>query len=158
METNVKTKEQKRVTITRVFNAPRELVFKAWTEPKQMEQWWGPKGFTSSGCEMDVRPGGAIQICMDHPKFPNHWTKGFFTEVTPPEKIAFTFSAFTDDSGISGLEGINTITFEEENGKTKLTLVAVLTKLAPELAFAAQGMEQGWSESLDKLDTFITKK
>jgi uncharacterized protein YndB with AHSA1/START domain len=145
----------KEVTITRVLNAPRELVFKAWTDPKQLAQWWGPHGFANSACEVDARLGGNLRICMDAPAFPNHWVHGVFTEVRAPELLAFTTTAFIDESGNAALEGFNKITFEEYNGKTKMTLQAILTKLAPGLEAAAEGMEEGWSQSFERLANIV---
>jgi uncharacterized protein YndB with AHSA1/START domain len=155
METKVETKQE--VNISRILNAPRELVWKAWTETKLMEQWWGPRGFTSSGAKMDVRPGGVFEICMDHPQFPNHWSKGVFTEVIKPSKLVFTSKAFIDDSGEAKLETINTIILEEQNGKTKFSLHAVVLKAAPGMEFALNGMNQGWNETIDKLEELLSK-
>jgi uncharacterized protein YndB with AHSA1/START domain len=145
----------KELTLTRVLNAPRELVFKTWTDPKHLAQWWGPRGFTNPVCEVDPKPGGKIRIHMDHPKFPNHWMTGFFREVVAPERLVFTSKAFENEEGVALLEVLNTVTFEEENGKTKLTVHAVVTKATPEMAFALNGMDQGWNESIDKLSEYL---
>jgi uncharacterized protein YndB with AHSA1/START domain len=150
-----KTKQHS-VTLVRYFDAPRELVFKAWTDPKHMTAWWGPHGFTSRGCELDPKAGGIFKICMDAPKFPDHWTKGVFKEVVKPRKLVFTVGAFIGDDDTPKLETLNTITFEEEKGRTKLTVQAVVMKSDPSLQFALDGMEMGWSQSLEKLSTVIT--
>jgi uncharacterized protein YndB with AHSA1/START domain len=157
MKTKNDVKERK-VTITRIFNAPREMVFKAWTDPKQMEQWWGPYGFTSSDCKMDIKPNGKWQIRMDAPQmgFNNLWTKGVFKEIVEPEKLVLTNEGSAGD-GEAFIKAINTVTFEEHNGKTKLTLEIVVTYLAQEWQSAYEGMEQGWSQSLEKLATLFTK-
>lgn len=139
------------LTITRVFDAPRELVFKAWTDPRILAQWWGPKGFTNPVCELDVRPGGAILIHMRAPDgtvFPN---KGVFHEVTPPERLVFSTYAFEDENGNPGLEDFNTVTFTEQGGKTTVTLHSVVVKSSPEFAEALAGMKEGWNEALDRL-------
>jgi uncharacterized protein YndB with AHSA1/START domain len=156
--TNIAKDKKITVTITRIFNVPRELVFKAWTDQKQMAKWWGPHGFTNPICEIDARPNGKMRICMDSPEFPNHWMSGVFTEVVEPQKLVFTTKAFEDEKGNARLEGINTVIFEEYNGKTKLTLTATLTKLAPELQVVADGMETGWNQSLEKLATLLANK
>lgn len=155
METTEATKKE--VNITRIFNAPRQLVWKAWTDEKMMTEWFSPRGFTNSGCKLDPRPGGVFQICMDHPQFPNHWSKGEFVEVKEPEKIVFTSKAFIDDSGTAKIETINTVILEEVAGKTKLTLHAVVVKAAPDMKFALDGMNQGWNESIDKLEELLAK-
>ena len=149
---------QPTMLLTRIINAPRELVYKAWSDPKQMEQWWGPKGFTASGAKLDPKPGGIFQICMDHPDFPNHWMKGNFDEVIPNEKLVFSGGAFIDDSGEAGLTTINTVTFEDHNGKTKLTVHALVTSFKPELKSSIDGMNEGWSQTIDKLEAFFTNK
>lgn len=157
METTNDVKERK-MTITRIFNAPRKIVFKAWTDPKQMEQWWGPHRFTSSEGKMDLKPGGKWQIRMDSPElgFKDMWTKGVFKEIVEPEKLVFTTNGSAGNEE-AGLEALATVTFEEYDGKTKLTLHVVVTKLAPSWEGAFAGMEQGWSQSLEKLAALFTK-
>jgi len=149
----------KEVTITRILNAPRELVFKVWTDEKHMAQWWGPNGFTNPVCTLDVRPGGNILIHMAWPNggpvFP---MKGVFYEVDEPNKLVFSGLAFEKEDGSFGLENMNTITFEDlGNGKTKLTVHAAVIKASPEVSGAVAGMDQGWRESLVKLDELIAE-
>src|SRR6267154_2445193 len=141
---------ERELVITRVLDAPLEVVFNTWTEPNHVAQWWGPHGFTNPVCEMDVRAGGKIRICMDAPEFPKHWMNGVFREIVKPTRLAFVSTAFESASG-SGIETLNTITFEEYRGKTRLTLQVVLTRLDPKFQFAADGMQEGWSQSLDRL-------
>jgi uncharacterized protein YndB with AHSA1/START domain len=141
----------KELVITRIFDAPRELVFKAWIDPKHVAQWWGPKGFTNPVCELDVRPGGGIRIHMVAPDGLVIPTTGVFQEVVEPERLVFITSGFVDEAGNPGLEVLNTVTFVEHNGKTKLTLQAVVVKSVPAVAASLAGMEQGWNESLDRL-------
>ncbi len=142
---------ERELIITRVFDAPRELVFKAWTDPKHVAQWWGPKDFTNPVCELDVRPGGAILIHMRGPDGVVYPMKGVFHEIAPPERLVFTTSAFEDEAGNPQLEDRTTVTFAEHDGKTKLTVQAVVTKAAPAVEGALAGMEAGWNESLDRL-------
>src|SRR4051794_38475868 len=87
------------LTLTRVFDAPRDLVWKAWTDPKQMAKWWGPHMFTNPVCEMDVKQGGAIRIHMQGPEGPAMPMGGTFLEVVPPEKLVFSTNAFPDEKG-----------------------------------------------------------
>jgi uncharacterized protein YndB with AHSA1/START domain len=151
METN-NTMQERKLTITRIINAPRKTVFKAWTDPKQMEQWWGPHGFTASGGTMDLKPGGKWQIRMDAPQmgFNNLWTKGTFKEIVEPEKLVLTNEGSAGD-GEPFIKAVNTLTFEEQQGKTKLTLEIVVNYVAEGWENAYAGMEQGWSQSLEKL-------
>jgi len=148
----------KELTLTRILDAPRELVWKAWTDEKMMTEWWMPHGFINSECELDPRPGGVFKIRSDAPGFPNHKMSSVFKEVKKPEKLVFSSSAFTNESGEDpGLEITNTITFEDVNGKTKLTVHALVTKYKPGFEAALNGMNQGWSESLDKLTVLLSK-
>lgn len=139
------------MVIERIFDVPRELVFKAWTDPKHVAKWWGPKGFTNPVCEVDARPGGTFLIQMTGPDGTAYPTRGVFHEVVPPERLVVTSTAFEDADGNPQLEVLNTVTFAERDGKTKLTLRAVVVKSTPELDPALAGMNIGWSQSLDKL-------
>jgi uncharacterized protein YndB with AHSA1/START domain len=112
---------EREVTITRIFNAPRAVVFRAWTDPVQLAQWWGPKGFTNPVCEIDVRIGGALRIHMRGPDGSIYPMKGEFREIVPPERLAFTNIAL-DEAGNAILEGFTTVTFADDGGKTTLTL------------------------------------
>jgi uncharacterized protein YndB with AHSA1/START domain len=148
----------KEVTITRVFDAPRELVFKAWTDPKLLEQWWGPEYFSVPYCEVDVRPGGVFRVHMRGPDGVIYPGGGMYHEIVEPERLVITTTAFEDEAGIPKLEVRNTITFAElEAGKTKLTLHALVITAAPEVQAALAGMEQGWKQSFDKLNRFLVK-
>ncbi len=149
------------VHITRVLNAPRELVWQAWTDPAQLAQWWGPHEFTAPLCELDLRPGGAILIHMRGPAgspfdmiMP---MKGIFREIKAPERLVFTSSAFHDENGNPQLEVLNTVTFDEHNGKTRLTLRAEVVKSTPAAVGAIAGMEQGWTQSIEKLAAQVEK-
>ncbi len=143
------------LVITRVFNAPRELVFKVWTDPKHIARWWGPRMFTNSVTAWDARPGGRIHLDMVGPDGSTHPMGGEFHEVAAPTKLVFTTTAMMDAKGNHQLEVHNTVTFAEHNGKTTLTLRAVVVKAAPEVAGALLGMSAGWSQSLDKLDAEV---
>ncbi len=141
--------------LTRILGAPRSLVFKVWTDPQHLAKWWGPRGFTNPVCEIDVRPGGLIRIDMRGPDGTVYPMKGVFHEIAEPERLVFTSSALEDEHGKPLLEILNTVTFEDFHGITKLFLHArVLTKdfqMTPQVAAALSGMEQGWSESFYRL-------
>jgi uncharacterized protein YndB with AHSA1/START domain len=141
--------------LERTLNAPRELVFQTWIDPKHLAQWWGPKDFTNPVCEVDARPGGSIRITMQAPDGTLIPTEGIFLEISAPERIVFSNSAFKDATGEAQLETRNTITFTEANGKTKLRVQAVVTKASPNVAVSLAGMEDGWNESLDRLEHII---
>ena len=144
----------KELTITRIYDAPRALVFKMWIDPEHMAQWWGPRGFTNPVCEMDVRSGGKIWIVMRGPKggdydkdFP---MSGTFHEVIPNERLVFMAVA-EDHDGNHLIESLTTVTFEDQDGKTKLTMHARAVGLAPIAVQMLAGMDAGWNSSLDKL-------
>ncbi|HMN27836.1 MAG TPA: SRPBCC domain-containing protein [Caldilineaceae bacterium] len=154
----VAAKSGQEVVISRVFDAPRELVFRAWTDPERIMQWWGPAHFTSPACKVDFRVGGAYLFCMRSPDGQDFWSTGTYKEITPPERIVYTDS-FADAQGnvVSaahyGMPGdwpaelLVTITFEDQAGKTKLTLRQTGIPAGEVLEMTAAG----WNESLDKL-------
>jgi uncharacterized protein YndB with AHSA1/START domain len=144
------------VTLTRLFDAPRELVWKAWTDPVHMAQWFGPRGFTSSVPELDVRVGGAFRIVMRGPDGNDYPMKGVFREITPPARLVFSNIAI-DNDGNHLLEGETTVILEEQGGKTTLTLHTYAKGMVPMAPQMLAGMETGWSQSLDKLGELVAK-
>ena len=96
--------------ITREFDAARELVFQAWTDPKHLAQWWGPKGFTNPVCEWDVRPGGKIYDVMRAPNGDRHPMGGVFREIVAPERLVFSCGALDEDGELL-FEFLHTVTF-----------------------------------------------
>jgi uncharacterized protein YndB with AHSA1/START domain len=156
--------EERELVITRVFDAPRDLVFEAWTEPEHLRRWWGPKGFTTPVCRIDLRKGGAYLYCMRSPEGKDYWGKGVYREVVKPERIVCTDS-FADEKGNTvspkqyGMgpdwpaEALITVTFAERGGKTWFTLKHAPLKPGPERDMC----QQGWNESLDKLDDYLAK-
>jgi uncharacterized protein YndB with AHSA1/START domain len=145
---------EREITNTREFDAPRALVFKAWTDAKMLAQWWGPKGFTNPRCEIDVRVGGAIRIDMRAPDGAVYPMNGEFREIVPPERIVFTNNAL-DDAGKPIIAGLTTVTFAEANGKTTLTLHTRGSALVEIAVTYLQGMEYGWTQSIDKLQAML---
>jgi len=145
---------EREITITRIFDAPRTTVFKAWTDPKILAQWWGPKGFTNPRCEIDVRVGGAIRIDMRAPDGAVYPMGGEFREIVAPERLVFSNNAL-DAAGNPIIEGLTTVTFAEESGKTKLTLHTRGAAVAEIAVKYLQGMEFGWTMSIDKLEALL---
>jgi uncharacterized protein YndB with AHSA1/START domain len=155
--------------ITRVFDAPRELVWKAFTEPQRMKEWWGPKGVTITRSEMDLRPGGSYHYAMRTPDGNTMWGKFVYREITPPSRMVFV-SSFSDEAGgvtrhpmapTWPLEMLSIFSFEEEGGKTRFTVRWSPLNASEEerAAFAAghASMQQGWGGTLDKLAAFLAK-
>src|SRR5258708_11000284 len=120
-------KEGHELVLTRVFDAPRELVFKAWTDPKRVREWWGPHGFTNPVCELDARPGGAIRIHMRGPNGIVYPMTGVYQEVVEPERLVFVSSAL-DANGNPMCDILTTVTFPEPAREKKQTLRARVTK------------------------------
>jgi len=139
------------LTLTRVFDAPRELIFQAWTEPEHLKRWWGPRGFTAPTCEVDLRVGGTWKIVMRFPDGVNeHTMQAVYREIVPPEHLSFTNTAL-DKDGTRLLEGLTTITLEDLGGKTKLTMYTRMTGLVSYSDRMLDGMEPGWSQTLERL-------
>lgn len=150
MNAPVETPARREVTLTRIVDAPIEMVWAAWTDPRHLAQWWGPKMFTNPVCELDLRPGGAIHIDMRAPNGVVHPMTGAFEEIVPCERLVFT-SVARDLDGNPLLEGRNTVTFEDAGGKTKVTVHSRAVGISPSAPQMLAGMEMGWSQSLDKL-------
>jgi uncharacterized protein YndB with AHSA1/START domain len=150
--------------ITRVFDAPRDLVWRAFTDCESLVQWWGPKNFTAPYCKIDLRVGGESFTAMRDEEGKDYWGKGLYREVVPNELIVVTDS-FADDQGKIvpasyygmsedfPLEMLITLKFEDENGRTKLTLIhSGLPESELEMC------RQGWQESFDKLDQYLARE
>ena len=165
MHTSRDQSTESAILITRTFDAPRELVFKAFIEPERMMRWWGPKDYTTPYCRIDARPGGATHCCMRSPEGKDYWSIGTYREVVAPERIVVTDS-FSDPEGNVvpasyydmgdewPLEMLITLEFEEEDGGTKLTI-------RHEGIPAGEDSEMcgmGWSESFDKLDEYLAEE
>ena len=153
------------LTITRVFNAPRSLVFQAWTQCERMRHWWGPKGFTVPFCEIDLRPGGMSRFDMRSPEGKDFWSQGIYREVVEPERIVVTDS-FADEQGnvvspehygMSAewpIEATIQVTFTERAGKTRLTLQHYPLPPGREREMC----EQGWDESFERLADYLAEE
>ncbi|HTH46766.1 MAG TPA: SRPBCC domain-containing protein, partial [Candidatus Limnocylindria bacterium] len=137
-------------TITREFAAPRELVFRTWTEAKHVAQWWSPKGFTNPVCEWDARPGGKVYVVMQAPNGTRYPMGGEFREVVAPERLVLTTGAL-DEQGNLMFELLHTVTFAEENGQTALTIQSEVIKTSPGAGKYIGGYEAGMSQSLERL-------
>lgn len=152
------------LVITRVLDAPRALVFKAWTEPEHLKHWWGPAGWTLTVCEVDLRPGGVWFYGMRGSGGEESWGRAVYREIVVPERIVY-IDSFSDahgnpvapaDIGLSAgwpTEMLVTVTFAEQDGKTTLTC-RVTAGTAP--AAEREMVQQGWSETLDQLASYVT--
>jgi uncharacterized protein YndB with AHSA1/START domain len=139
---------ERELVITRIFDAPRSLVFEAWTKPEHLVHWWRPNGFTLPVCEIDFRPGGTHRFCMRSPEGRDYWVRGVYREIVEPERIVWT--AIMDEEGKPGRETVMAITFADYEAKTKLTVHQTF----PE-PITTRSAHQGWNESLDRLAEYL---
>ena len=137
---------ERELVITRIFDAPRRLVFKMWTGPEHLVHWWGPRGFTAISGRMDVRPGGIWSRSMRAPDGSVIGKHGVYREIAAPERLVLTY--VTDDAaGNPGPETLVTVTFADLGGKTRLTLhQAIFDSVA-----ARQEHYGGWTGALERL-------
>jgi uncharacterized protein YndB with AHSA1/START domain len=150
LEQHVQDTAARELVVTRVIDAPRDIVFSAWADPKQAAQWWGPQGFTTISCDMDVRPGGAYRACMRSPEGTRHCRHGIYREVVKPERLVFTF-AWDDASGNPGRETLVTVTFADVGGRTRLTLHQAVF----EIVTARDAHHSGWSSCLERFAEYL---
>ena len=152
-----------RMTLTRIFDAPREIVWKAWTDPKYVMQWWGPKGFTTPFCEIDFRVGGKFLCCMRSPDGWEGWNGGIYHEIIPFEKIVYEMY-FADSKGNKveaselGIEhealddAHDVVIFEDlGNGQTKITLIGNESMESAR----ESGQLEGWNQIVEKFAAIV---
>jgi uncharacterized protein YndB with AHSA1/START domain len=154
--------------ISRVFDAPREAVWQAWTEPERLKQWWGPKGSKVHTCKVDLRPGGVFLYGMRMPDGGDVWGRFVYREIVPPKKLVFIVSFSDPQSGITRhpwnanwpLQTMSTVEFEEQGaGRTKVTV-----RWTPHEASEIErktfdegrdSMKQGWGGTLEQLTDYL---
>lgn len=142
------------MVIERVIHAPRELVFRAFTEPEHIKHWWGPNGFTNTIHEMEVRPGGVWRFIMHGPDGTDYPNKIVYVEVLPPERLVYEHSG---DRGDGPVHFRSTVTLEAIDGKTKVTL-RVLFPTADEFRRAMDfGAVEGGQQTLARLDEYVKR-
>jgi uncharacterized protein YndB with AHSA1/START domain len=155
--------------ITRVFDARRELVWKAWTDPERLMRWFGPKGFTMPSCKNDLRPGGVFHYCLRSPDGREMWGKWVYREIVAPGRLVLVNSFSDEKGGLTRhplsptwpLEMLSTATFEEQDGKTRITLRWIPINATDEerKTFNAghESMKMGWTGTFDQLAEYLTK-
>jgi uncharacterized protein YndB with AHSA1/START domain len=143
------------LTYERTFDAPRELVWKAHTDPDLIPKWWGQRGSTTTVAEMDVRPGGKWRYVSSAPDRDDIAFYGEFLEVTPPERIKWTF--MFDVEGVGPMGGPETVTFEDVGGKTLMRAVSHMGSAEVIEEALATGMTAGAIETWDRLEELLAK-
>ena len=163
------TPSDREFVITRVFDAPRELVWKAHTECEHLMHWWGPKGFTMRSCKLDLRPGGIFHYRLRSPDGRDMWGKFIYREIVAPERLVFIVSFSDEQEGVTRhpmspawpLETLSTMTFAEDDGGTKLTVRWAPYNATQEerktFETAHDGMQQGWTGTFDQLADYLAK-
>lgn len=156
-------------TLSHTFNAPRDVLWRAWTDAGQLAQWFGPKGCPLTSCEGNFQPGGLLHYCMRAPDGTEMWGRWVVREVTPPERLVVVASFSDAQAGVTRhplaadwpLEVLSTTAFAERDGQTTVSLHAVpINATEAEIAMfagAAAGMRQGWSGTLEQLEAFLAR-
>ncbi|HLI91133.1 MAG TPA: SRPBCC family protein [Ktedonobacteraceae bacterium] len=139
------------IIMTRTFDAPRELVYRAYTDPRLIPQWWGPKSETTTVDQMDVRQGGSWRYIQRNDDGQEYAFRGVYHEVKAPERLVYTF----EFEGMPGHVLLETVIFEEEGSKTKLTDQIVFQTIEDRDGMLKTGMEQGAAESMERLEKLL---
>ena len=148
----VTTPSDREIVMTRVFDAPRDLVFEAHTSCEHMSHWWGPRRYEVGSCEIDFRPGGKwrmVHRSLDGGE--EHGFHGEFREIVRPERIVWTF----EYEGMPGHVSVDTLTLEEHDGKTTLTATSRFDSVEDRDGMLQSGMEEGAAETYDRLDEYL---
>jgi uncharacterized protein YndB with AHSA1/START domain len=155
----------KQIEFKKTYDASPETVWKAWTNPDMLKQWWGPNNVTIPECEVDLRVGGKILIVMEAGEAmgPYKGTKwpmlGVFTAVKPNLKLSYTVKAWTEgQKEETTIDQTTELTLTEEQGKTKIQIRAAIYKTGPKAGMAVQGMQYGFTQQLEKLNDFLSPK
>ncbi len=141
---------ERELRVERVVNAPRELVFRMWSEPAHFKQWAAPKGFTVESLQMDFRVGGIYRICLRSPEGDDYWVRGKYREIVPLERFSLT-NAWENEDGTTGPETLLTVSFEDRGQQTKL----VLHQAEFDSLESRDGHMSGWEETLDQLPGYL---
>lgn len=143
------------INITRLFDAPRELVFDAWTDPQHISQWWGPRGFTTTTHERDVRPGGVWRFIMHGPDGTDYDNRIVYREVVRPERLVYDHDSDKEDDPHKFHV---TVTFAEEDGKTRLTMRTLFKSIAERDRTIEFGAVEGGNQTLDRFGEYLKGK
>lgn len=157
--------------ITRVFDAPRDKVWKAWTEAERLKHWWGPKGFVVTHCKVDLRPGGIMHYCLRTPDGSEMWGKFVYREIVKPERLVW-INSFSDKDGGTTVHPMSagwpremhsTATFEERGGKTKVTVQWTPVDGSTEterktFEDGRDSMKQGWTGTFEQFAAYLARQ
>jgi uncharacterized protein YndB with AHSA1/START domain len=141
--------------VSRTFPAPREIVFAAWSRADHIERWFSPEGCSVAEAEVDFKPGGAFIVCMRLPDGADHWARGSFLEISPPERLVLSIGV--EVGGIKRFTAHTDVTFEVEGAATRMTVRQSYEFHDPAYLSAATGAKEGWRTTLDKLEQEVAR-
>lgn len=145
---------ERTVELTRIFDAPIERVFAAWTDARHLARWFGPRGFAVHSVEAEARPGGVIRLCTRSPDGKDYWVRGVYRELEPPRRLVIVSTA-DDARGAPALDERVEVTFAEEHGRTRLFLRASAAGVSEAAKRMLRGMQRMWSEVVGRLDAHL---
>jgi uncharacterized protein YndB with AHSA1/START domain len=151
--TSITLPSDREIVMTRLFNAPRALVFKAYTDPEAIPHWWGPRGYTTVVDTMDVRPGGRWRFVQRDAEGNEFAFNGEYREITPPERLVNTF----EFEGLPGHVVVDTASFEEQDGKTRVTVTSLFASVEDRDGMLQSGMEEGAVDTWNRLDEYLQR-
>jgi uncharacterized protein YndB with AHSA1/START domain len=152
-KTTVTTPTDTEIRMSRVFDAPRDLVFEAHSSAEHMRNWWGPRNYETISAEVDFRPGGKWRVVQRGPDGDEYAFRGEFREIVPPERITWTF----EFEGAPGQISVETVSFEERDGKTTVSVISDLGSKEARDAMLESGMAEGADETYDRLDEYLER-
>ncbi|HEU5005164.1 MAG TPA: SRPBCC domain-containing protein [Candidatus Saccharimonadales bacterium] len=152
----------KEVVFERTYDAPVEKVWQAWTNPEELKKWWGPNNVTIPECEIELEVGGRFYIVMEADESMGEYAgtrwpmEAKFTVVEPNSKLVYAAKAYTEgDKEATLIDQIQELSFNEENGKTKMTLKVTVKSVGPKAGAAIEGMKYGFAQQFDKLEKYL---
>jgi len=152
----------KEVEFERTYDAPVEVIWQAWTDPGQLKKWWGPDNVSIPECEVDLRVGGRFYIVMEAgeamgPYKGTRWPmEGTFTTVERHAKLSYDAKAWTEgQEETTQIDQVTELTLTDDNGKTTIKLKATINKIGSDAKMAVEGMQQGFTQQLEKLNVFL---
>ena len=155
-KTDATVQRQAPLRLSRVFHAPRETVFKAWSSADTVKRWFCPETFTVPDATVQMHVGGPFEVCMRSPTGEQHWTRGTFVEVTPDTRLVIDMHC-TDSAGRRLFRAYTEVDFADALGGTRMEVVQTYTLIDPSVAWMVTGAPDGWRTTLDKLEKEVVR-